>query len=98
MMALIGQSEQAGKLEQPLAYSTFPAFSKPRICGMFPSTKMRKTKHPPLIVIWETAPNPKPDAVDKAFAMLFKPGDCGPKRPRVDKPCVYANVPNDSKN
>ena len=59
---------------------------------------MPKTKYPHLIVTWETAPDPKPDALEKAFAMLFKPGDLRPKCRGVDKPGVYANVHDDPKH
>jgi hypothetical protein len=97
MMALIGQSEKTEKVELPTGDSSFPAFSRLRLYGMLLSTKMRNAKRRQLIVIWETAPDSRPDVVEKAFAFLFQSGDFAVFSRRFDKPPVYANVPDNPK-
>lgn len=53
---------------------------------------MPQAKTEKIEVIWETVPDPDPEALHKAFAMLFKRGPYAPNRRRLDKNCPDANV------
>ncbi len=55
------------------------------------------TKLTAIAVFWEQVPDPDPEALKKAFRMLFQASS--PLEPdRLDKACRYANVHNDSDN
>ncbi len=56
---------------------------------------MTTTKPRNITVIWETVPDADQEAIDKAFAMLFRRGAYFPKHRRFDKTGDSANVQGD---
>lgn len=53
---------------------------------------MPKASTEKMKVIWEAVPDPDPEALQKAFAMLFKRGPYAPTRRGLDKTGAYAIV------
>jgi hypothetical protein len=102
MMALTGNPKKTGRLawESVISPCKFSRLTVAQIllyasAAISPCSMARPAKLPKLKVIWEPVPDPDPEALTKAFAMLFERGPYGPDRRRFDKSRGSANVHDD---